>query len=80
MKKAKGRPSVWMPRQNKIWDEGWDELGQAITFGSADEICTIANLVPYKDWLYFESRLELFVELEAYLVKQTVRLLVLKKV
>ena len=74
MKKTKGRPSIWMPRHSEISDEGRDDLSQAITrFGGADVICSMANLVPYKEWLYFESQLELFIELEAYLVKHKLK-------
>jgi hypothetical protein len=59
-----------MPRHSEISDEGRNDLSQAITrYGGVHEICAMANLVPYKEWLYFESQLELFIELREYLAK-----------
>ncbi len=70
IKKNKGRPSIWMPRSSEISDDGRNDLRQAISrYGGADQICAMANLIPYKEWLYFESQLELFIELQAYLAK-----------
>jgi len=69
-KETKGRPSVWMARPSEISEEGRDDLKQAITrFGGTDYICEIAGLVPPKEWIYFESQLELFLLLDAYLTK-----------
>eukprot|EP00979_Chaetoceros_neogracilis_P002113 scaffold378_cov270-Chaetoceros_neogracile.AAC.2 len=66
---AKGRPSVWMARPSEITKEGRDDLKQAITrFGGANYICDVAMLIPYKEWRYFESNLELLVELQKYLI------------
>ncbi len=69
VKEEEGRPSVWMPRQSELANAGLDGLKQAITrYGGNDYICQLARLVPYKEWRYFESILELFVELQLYLV------------
>jgi len=58
-----------MARPSEMTQEGRDDLKQAMTrFGGANCICQIAKLVPYKEWRYFESTLELFVELQKYLV------------
>ena len=69
VKEEEKRPSVWMARQGEITKAGRDDLKQAITrFGGNDYICQLARLIPYKEWRYFESCLELFVELQLYLV------------
>ena len=69
VKSSKGRPSVWMARPSEITKEGRDDLKQAITrFGGVNYICDIAMLIPYKEWRYFESSLELLVELQKYLI------------
>ena len=70
VKDAKGRPSIWMPQPSEISGRGRIDLRQAISrFGGTDYICGISGLVPYKEWLYFETQLELFVELQGYLNK-----------
>lgn len=69
VKEEKGRPSVWMARPSEITMEGRDDLKQAITrFGGANHICKVAKLIPYNEWRYFESSLELLVELQKYLI------------
>jgi len=51
-------------------DEGRNDLRQAIgRFGGTDHVCSISGLVPYKEWRHFESQLEMFMELQAYLNK-----------
>jgi hypothetical protein len=58
-----------MARPSEIAQEGRDDLKQAITrYGGVDYICQVAKLVPYKEWRYFESNLELLVELQKYLI------------
>jgi hypothetical protein len=70
VKEEKGRPSVWMPRPSELATEGRDDLRQAmVRFGGSAKTCQLAKLVPYTDWRYFESSLELYVELLKYLVK-----------
>lgn len=70
VKEEKGRPSVWMPRPSELATEGRNDLRQAmVRFGGPDKTCQLAKLVPYQDWRYFESTLELYVELLKYLVK-----------
>lgn len=69
IKEEEGRPSVWMARQSEFTKAGRDDLKQAITrFGGNPYICELARVIPYKEWRYFESSLELFVELQLYLV------------
>jgi len=69
MKVTLGRPSVWIPRLAELSDYGKDDLKQAIVrkYGPRwnKVFCT---LTPYEDWRYFESQLELFLELRKYLV------------
>ena len=69
-KDATNRPSVWMPKGSEITNEGRDDLRQAmIRYGGLDHFTKIAKLIPYDEWRYFESHLELFVELEKYLLE-----------
>ena len=69
-KAATHRPSVWMPKGSEISNEGRDDLRQAmIRYGGLDHFTKIAKLIPYNEWRYFESHLELFVELEKYLLE-----------
>lgn len=58
-----------MPRPSELTIEGRDDLKQAIArhIGKAKHICSIAHLVPYHEWRYFESQLELYVRLQDYL-------------
>lgn len=57
-----------MARASEISDEGRIDLRQAIArFGGTDHICNITGLVPYKEWRYFESQLELFIEIFSYM-------------
>mmetsp|Transcript_5972 Transcript_5972/g.8692 ORF Transcript_5972/g.8692 Transcript_5972/m.8692 type:complete len:575 (-) Transcript_5972:67-1791(-) len=68
IKEEKGRPSVWMPRPSELATEGRDDLKQAIVrYGGAAKITKIAKLIPYREWRYFESQLELYLELQNYL-------------
>jgi len=69
IKQKRGRPSIWMPRPSELTTEGRDDLKQALArhCGKAKHICSIAHLVPYHEWRYFESQLELFVRLQRYL-------------
>lgn len=70
VKEEKGRPSVWMPRPSELATEGRNDLKQAmVRFGGSAKTCQLAKLVPYREWRYFESSLELYVELLKYLVK-----------
>lgn len=70
VKEEQNRPSIWMPRPSELTNAGRDDLKQAITrYGGADHICKTAKLIPYREWRYFESNLELFVELQIYLSK-----------
>ena len=57
-----------MPRPSEIAQEGREDIKLAISrFGGAQVISKLAGLVPYKEWRYFESQLELFIELKKYL-------------
>lgn len=70
VKEEKGRPSVWMPRPSELASEGRNDLRQAmVRFGGPGKTCELAKLVPYRDWRYFESNLELYVELLKYLME-----------
>jgi hypothetical protein len=70
VKVEQNRPSIWMPRPSELTNAGRDDLKQAITrYGGADHICKTAKLIPYREWRYFESNLELFIELQRYLSK-----------
>jgi hypothetical protein len=70
VKEEQNRPSIWMPRPSELTNTGRDDLKQAITrYGGADHICKTAKLIPYREWRYFESNLELFVELQIYMAK-----------
>jgi len=69
IKHQKGRPSIWMPRPSELTTHGRDDLKQAIArfYGRASNVCTAARLVPYQEWRYFESQLELYTRLSRYL-------------
>lgn len=70
IKARKGRPSVWMAQPSEISSEGRDDLKQAMTrYGGPEHFCKLSKLIPYKEWRFFESTLELFVELEKYLLQ-----------
>mmetsp|Transcript_7088 Transcript_7088/g.10480 ORF Transcript_7088/g.10480 Transcript_7088/m.10480 type:complete len:428 (+) Transcript_7088:796-2079(+) len=70
LQEGTGRPAVWMAQLSEIGNEGRNDLRLAISrYGGAVKICALAGLVPYKEWRYFESQLELFIELHAYLQK-----------
>lgn len=59
-----------MARPSEISEEGRHDLRQAIArFGGTDFVCNITGLVPYQEWRYFETQLELFLELRNYLNK-----------
>lgn len=69
VKEEKGRPSVWMARPSEFTNEGRDDLKQAISrYGGSKYICKVAKLIPYKEWRYFESILDLHIELQKYLI------------
>ena len=58
-----------MPRPSELTTNGRDDLKQAMArYGGSAQICDRVKLIKYKDWRYFESSLELFVELQRYLV------------
>jgi hypothetical protein len=51
VRKEHGRPSVWMPRPNEMAASGRDDLRQAIRrFGGTKHICTLAGMVPFREW------------------------------
>ena len=57
-----------MPRLSEISQENRDDLKGAITrFGGYDKFCALARLIPYKEWQYFESQLDLLLRLRQYL-------------
>jgi len=60
-----GRPSLYMPRPSELKDD----LRQAISrnFGNTKSLCKETNLIPYEEWRYFESQLDMFLELRQYL-------------
>lgn len=74
-KKYKSRPSVFMPQLSELKHEGYQKLFNACSrfkklpqgdaFGNSIQYS--AGLVPYKEWRFFESQLQLFVELQHYL-------------
>ncbi|KAL7457530.1 hypothetical protein ACHAWC_009103 [Mediolabrus comicus] len=74
-KKYKHRPSVFMPQLSELKHEGYQKLFNACSrfkklpqgdaFGHSIQYS--AGLVPYKEWRFFESQLQLFVELQHYL-------------
>jgi len=81
-RKYKQRPAVWMPQLAELSHEGYSKLFNACSrFNSLpcvsifssfqnqdDEIHTVAGLVPFREWRFFESQLQLFIELQNYLV------------
>jgi len=80
-RKYKQRPAVWMPQLAELSHEGYSKLFNACSrfkslpcvsiFSSFqnqdDEIHTVAGLVPFREWRFFESQLQLFIELQNYL-------------
>jgi hypothetical protein len=71
MKHKIGRPSIWMPRLSELSEQGRDDLKQAIARNYGTNytyFCqAIAFLTPFDDWRYFESQLDLFLEIRQYL-------------
>ncbi|KAL7560716.1 hypothetical protein ACA910_021444 [Epithemia clementina (nom. ined.)] len=83
VKQERGRPSVWMPRLSEIAASGRPELSQALRryFGGTsskknnkmnvislqNRICSVAGMIPYQEWHYFEGQLELLTLLNEYL-------------
>ncbi|KAL7524115.1 hypothetical protein ACHAXR_001352, partial [Thalassiosira sp. AJA248-18] len=78
-RKYKQRPAVWMPQLAELSHEGYSKLFNAASRFSKlpcvstfiqnedDVIHSVAGLVPFGEWRFFESQLQLFVELQHYL-------------
>ena len=81
-KKYKSRPSVFMPQLVELKHEGYSRLFNSCSrfkklphgvvlsqlFSDGDvSIEYMAGLVPYKEWRFFESQLQLLLELRHYL-------------
>jgi hypothetical protein len=63
-----GRPSIWMPRPSELVAEGREDLKLAMTrFGGAKRIGSLAGLVSFREWNYFEGQYELLLLLKQYL-------------
>jgi len=75
-RKCKRRPAVWMPLLAELSHEGYSKLFNACSRfqelpssaeDNDEDIHSIAGLVSFREWRFFESQLQLFVELQHYL-------------
>jgi len=75
-RKYRQRPAVWMPQLAEISHEGCSSLFNACSrfeklpssINNDDDIInSFSGLVPFREWRFFESQLQLFVELQHYL-------------
>lgn len=79
-RKHKQRPAVWMPQLAELSHEDYSKLFNAcsrfkqlpcasvfVEYGQDKSIHSVAGLVPFREWRFFESQLQLFAELQHYL-------------